>query len=125
MSLHLTPAMLEAAYELLRATPPFNKWRLPEADDVEFHVTIIKNAMADYHYSHCLGDPQIHKIRVHAKRHPTLRELLESMAHEMVHIYQRGTVDHVVKRRSAVHGPKFKRLAAQVCRYHGFDAATF
>lgn len=123
--LHLTPAMLEAAYELLRVTPPFNKWKLPEADDVEFQVKIIPDGVAEYYYSLRFRDEQDHIIAVCARGNKTMFDLLESMAHEMVHMHQRGPVDRQVMRRSAVHGVKFKRLAAQVCRVHGFDEARF
>ena len=33
MTLRLTPDMLAAAYDFLRTTVPFSRWRLPEADD--------------------------------------------------------------------------------------------
>lgn len=37
--LHLTLEMLEGAYEYLRTTPPFRRWKLPPGADIEFHVT--------------------------------------------------------------------------------------
>ena len=30
--LHLTPDLLEGAYEYLRLSPPFREWRLPDGD---------------------------------------------------------------------------------------------
>jgi len=127
MSLTLTPAILEATYELLRTAPPFNKWKLPHADSVEFHVkTLPSDRVADYWYNKCLSDPpNIHIIRICAVSHPTIFAVLESMAHEIVHLHQRTNLDHAVKRRSAAHGAKFKRLAAQVCKRLGFNPETF
>jgi hypothetical protein len=38
MSLCLTPDILAAAYDFLRATEPFAGWRLPDSDIVGFHI---------------------------------------------------------------------------------------
>jgi SprT-like family len=111
LSLHLTPAMLEAAYELLRVTPPFRNWKLPEADDIEFHVTKFP------HRADCGWDGTEFTIRVSLTSHDTLKELLETMAHEMCHMRYPNDRAH--------HGYLFKRLAAQVCRHHGFNREEF
>lgn len=119
MSLRLTPRNLEAAYEYLRGTAPFNKWRLPEADEVEFHVRPLTEAMGD-HLASWRGKP--HRIRICSNRCGKTMDLITTMAHEMTHLYQRQTD---IKRWSSGHGPKFKRLAARVCRAHGFDPKVF
>jgi hypothetical protein len=111
VSLNLTPAMLEAAYELLRTTPPFRNWKLPDTDDVEFHVTKFGHA-AD-----CGFDGTQFVIRVSATKHGTLAALLETMAHEMCHMRYPNDRAH--------HGYLFKRLAVRVCRHHGFDIKGF
>lgn len=118
MSLHLTPMMLEASYELLRTTPPFNKWKLPEADDVEFHVHRVPGCYGDLRINHA---SKTYIIRMSFKHLRDVTHMLATMAHEMCHMRQ-----HLLEpNRPVAHGPKFKRLAAQVCRHHGFDAATF
>lgn len=119
--LHLTPAMLESAYELLRTTPPFNKWKLPESDAVEFHVKTLSGCVAKYNM--LSGDTK-HRISLCAESSSSLLDVLEHMAHEMVHLHQRA---HSVRSisQSATHGYHFKRLAAQVCRRLAFDPATF
>lgn len=103
--------MLESAYELLRTTPPFRNWRLPAVDEVAFHVTRFAHD-ADCHY-----DGMNFTIRISDHKHATLRELLETMAHEMCHMRYPNDKAH--------HGRLFKRLAAQTCRHHGFDPTTF
>lgn len=114
MTLRLTPSILVAAYEYLRSTPPFHRWKLPEADDVEFHV--IRDATI---YGDCdLVDDQ-HIIRISTGRVGRTQSLIESMAHEIVHVYldRRGVKAH--------HGADFRRCAARICRVHGFDPKTF
>lgn len=118
--LHITPAMLECTYELLRVTPPFRRWGLPHADEVEFHVCKMKDAVADYIWWWSDGKMMLHRIRVSAQDHHKIFPLIESMAHEMCHMKQR-----LMNTNYASHGQVFKRLAAQVCRHHGFDKATF
>lgn len=118
--LHLTPEMLEAAYEYLRTTPPFNKWRLPDTDSIEFHVIKPRaDLLADYQWWAVDGEIAHHRIRVSVK-HGKFKELIESMAHEMCHMRQR-----LMNTTYATHGRVFKRLAAQVCRHHGFDEKMF
>jgi len=120
--LHLTPEMLVAAYELLRTTPPFKRWKLPEADDIEFHVTSDNSASGQYTYARTVKTVLWHRIEISNVFNKTLSQVLETMAHEMCHLRQRSS-DRCT--RSLTHGPKFKRLAAQVCRRHGFDEAAF
>jgi hypothetical protein len=116
MTLHLTPEILVQAYELLRATPPFKRWKLPHADEVEFRVAKLSEPhSAEYTFSNTVA----HRITVCPVENDTLAELLCAMAHEMTHMRQ------YAGRPGPSHGPTFKRLAAQVCRVHGFDEATF
>lgn len=115
MTLHLTPEMLECTYELLRATPPFNRWKLPEADSLEFNILITKERSAHFRES---TDGQ-HEIAVSASRVKSLDLLLEVVAHEMVHMRQ------AQKRFRDIHGISFEKLGKQVCRHHDFDWETF
>ncbi len=114
---HWTPEHLELAYELLRATKPFSGWRLPEADDVEFHVVRMKGQdQAD-----CRWDGNRHVIRIAANKHASLAPLLATMAHEMLHLY----LDRAYPQNRAAHGALFKRHADRICRQHTFDRGQF
>ena len=116
MTLPLTPHMLEAAYEYLRTTPPFSGWRLPHADAVEFHV-IRTPAVCGWHIA---GETPT--IAISTGRIGWTQALMETMAHEMIHLFQ-------ARRRSETprteHNAEFVRLAARVCDYHGFDPKLF
>ena len=119
MSLPLTPQILEAAYEFLRACPPFNRWKLPPGEEVEFSVIRLKDREGD-HTTYKRTDDHI--IRVSSKRIGHTHSLIVVMAHEMIHAKQSVTKTTT---RGSMHNPEFRRLAASVCRTHGFDNKTF
>lgn len=115
--LTLTPEMLRAAYEFLRATPPFRGWKLPPGGEVRFRVT----KWRDKYGEHSIRDDGSGETIAMSGRiigHTTT--LMSVMAHEMIHV-------HMFRcgRKGAMHGPKFQRMAALVCRYHGFDTKAF
>ena len=115
MTLHLTPEILVQAYELLRATPPFKRWKLPHADEVEFRVTQSKDHSGSYQYA---GK---HIIRISALHHKQLPPLIVTLAHEMCHMHQHLTAPT----DTAHHGWRFKKYAALACRHHGIVPETF
>lgn len=119
--LHLTPELLEAGYELLRKTPPFRGWKLPEGDDVVFYATTItKPERHGYQGEHWFTGGA-HHIRVNPKRHHTISAMLMTLAHEMIHMRE----SILALRADVMHGAQFQRMADQVCRYHGFDRGQF
>ena len=119
MSLPLTPEILEAAYEFLRATPPFKGWKLPIGEEVEFAVIALRDREGDH--TTYIGTTD-HVIRVSSKRIGHTHSLIVVMAHEMIHARQAITK----KFTSGVeHNADFRRLAATVCKLHGFDPKTF
>lgn len=117
MSLPLTSETLEAAYEYLRTTPPFQSWNLPEGEDVKFVVTKSKTDAGWHKIDNgkdiiaascgCIGRTE---------------SLIELMAHEMVHMHQR---DVKTETPSVTHNRSFAMLAHRVCKIHGFDPKLF
>ena len=116
--LHPTPALMERAYEYLRASPPINRWGLPHADEVEFNVIRIANTRG-YCRSHFEGGKWHHEIAISAGSICRTDSLLTTMAHEMVH----EKCDRLGIRTK--HGAKFMELAKKVCEVHGFDPKLF
>lgn len=114
MTIRLSPAVLIGAYEFLRATPPFHRWKLPDSDDVEFRV--VREPLYGFHQE---GDHHI--IGISEKKVGHTDTLIATMAHELIHLHQamKGTTD------KGEHGPEFRKLAAQVCKLHGFDPKSF
>jgi predicted SprT family Zn-dependent metalloprotease len=109
---NITPDILHAAYEYLRACPPFKRWKLPHADVIEFHVIRHQSTAGRCHKNPLRIDISHELIkRTHS--------LMETMAHEMIHLY----LDRLGVRSE--HGADFKRCAALVCKHHGFDVALF
>lgn len=113
--MHLTPTILRESYRFLCSTPPFNRWRMPDADEIEFHVTKARTTTADCNTTKA-GK---HTVRVSAALVGRTYVLLQAMAHEMCHVYcdRRGVRAH--------HGRDFQRCAALVCKQHGFDPKIF
>ena len=118
--LRLTPEMLEGAYEYLRVSPPFCRWNLPHADQVSFRVMGTRDRFGHFRGRHkkASGD-DFSEIAISAGMVRSTELLIATMAHEMIHLrqYRMGARD--------THGLTFRRMAAAVCREHGFDVKTF
>lgn len=117
MTLQLTPDMLAAAYDFLRTTPPFKGWRLPESDELGFHVVRDPKIAADFK----VADNGLMTIRLNASEHGHTTTLLMTVGHEMIHVFQ-----HLKKLDGRVeHNTDFKMRAKRVCAIHGWDDAVF
>ena len=112
----ITKDRLAAVYDMLRAFPPFTRWKLPPAEMVRFHVSGVKERYAKWWIE---GDT--HHIEVSQANHTSLLPLVMTMAHELIHVYQR------IKKTEtrAEHNPEFKRLAKRICAVHGWDYISF
>ena len=110
--------MLERAYEFLRATPPFERMLLPDADHVAFRV------VGTHDYMGCWSADAAgqHSISISTARVGHTNTLLWVMAHEMIHAHQ-----HEARTSStrSVHNAAFRKMAAKVCRLHGWDERAF
>lgn len=115
MSLAITPESCAALYDALRSLNPFRGWNLPDSDAIEFHVVRDAAVYGTYHF----GDD--HAISVSESRVGHWSTFTQTMAHEMIHLYQsiRGT------QTKAEHNREFGRLARQVCTAFGFDERCF
>lgn len=117
MTLRLTPDVLRAAYEFLSATDPFRSWPLPDSEDVVFKVAKTK----DYHGWHDVKRGR-HVLAISSSTVGHTASLMATMAHEMTHLYE--TIAKLTP-SNVQHGAAFKKLAARVCKTHGFDPKTF
>lgn len=120
MTLPLTAEMLAAAYDYLRVTPPFNRWNLPESEDVKFSVSKSARDYAAYRW-----DGKQHTICLSAKAIGFTNTLHLYLAHEMVHMHleERGWESRTGG--PDTHNAAFRKLAARVCAAHGFDPKAF
>jgi hypothetical protein len=125
MALKLTPDVLAAAYEYLRATLPFSRWGLPHGEDaarVRFRVTSAKVYQGQHQLCVNSIDGQLcHDVRISSRWVKDTNGLLETMAHEMVHM----RLDRIRRAGRAHHGPRFQKTADLVCRRHGFRRDVF
>ena len=114
MTLPLTPKRLAAAYDFLRAFPPFCRWGLPPAAELRFQVLRTR----EFHGQHDRKRGR-HVIQISAGLVGYVNSLLAVMAHEMVHAYQ------VRAGLPETHNADFDRFARQICRRFGFDPKAF
>lgn len=114
--MHLTPEVLEGAYEFLKTTPPFARWKLPAADDVSFTVIGAANIRGTF-WEGLPGEHMAIGISGSCLSHTT--PMLVTMAHEMCHMKAWMTW------RTKTHGAVWRRLANSVCTHHGFDPKEF
>jgi hypothetical protein len=118
--LHLTPEALENAYEYLRSTLPFRRMNLPHADEMMFRVMGARDRFG--HFKGRIKDnSDLNEIALSQAKVRSTAMLMETMAHEMIHLHQheKGSCTR------GVHNAHFRRTAARVCRIHGFDPDTF
>jgi hypothetical protein len=118
--LHLTPESLETAYEYLRATLPFRRMNLPHADNLVFRVMGARDRFGHFR-GRIKTKPELNEIGVSIRAVKSTDLLMATMAHEMIHLYQHenGSCSR------SHHNSEFERIAARVCRIHGFDRESF
>ena len=117
MTIPLNADVLRAAYDFLCVTPPFCRWNLPSGEDVEFRV--IKDAATAGWFNVIAGRNVIALSQANIGHTGTM---LRVLAHEMLHLHQTRTGMASVRRP---HNAAFHKLAAGICRLHGFDPLDF
>lgn len=120
MNLPLTPETLAAAYDYLGTTPPFNKWNLPDSEDVVFKVGRRPREAGRYQW-----DGQSHTITASVHGIGQTGSLMRFMAHEKIHLYLEKMGWESRAASAEVHNAAFRKCAAQVCKVHGFDLKAF
>jgi len=115
MSFPLEPTHLVAMYDCLRVLPPFDKFKLPDSDGIEFRATPRRDVFGEFQ----CGKPPI--ITVSSVKHSHTFTVLLTLAHEMIHLVQ--ALQKTDNKNQ--HNAEFKRLAKRVCHIHGFDYKAF
>lgn len=111
----LKPEHCAAAYDFLRAFPPFDKWRLPPAEAVEFRVKHLQDTYGEYR---CEGR---HVLTVSSALVSLPMTLIRVVAHEMVHLKQNMDGEET----KSQHNAAFRRHAAKIAKLHGLDPKEF
>lgn len=119
MTFPLTPEVLAAAYDFVVATEPFCRWNLPDSDDVKFRVIGSRKVFATYHWE------GRHVISVSSRAVGHAATLVEKMCHEVIHLHLEATGMESRSNDPNVHNAAFRKLAAVVCRTHGYDPKGF
>lgn len=112
----LSPSALRACYAFLRECPPFKAWQLPDPAVVVFKVARDPSLRGWY-----IRRKGRHTIAISSGCIAHTGNLVMTMAHEMIHLYQREHSCH----QGGEHNAQFKRLADRVCAIHGWDPKLF
>lgn len=116
MTLPLTVETLRAAYDYLNTTPPFNRWNLPDGEDVRFRVVGDPLVQGRYRW-----DGRQHVIDISRRLIGRTMSLMDVMAHEMLHLHE----ENAGACGSGEHSAAFRKWSTQVCKWHGFDPLLF
>jgi hypothetical protein len=115
--LKLTVDMLRAVYNMLCTVPPFDKWNLPDGDDIVFVVGRDRNLRG-----WCIHREGKWKIGISNTVVARLNLLICTMMHEMIHVHE----DNVeISRRDVQHSQAFLKWAEHVCQIHNLDPHIF
>lgn len=117
----LTPETLASAYDYLRTTPPFNRWNLPESEDVTFKVVRTRTMFGSYEN---IGRMR-HTITASSGKIGQTGTLLRLLAHEMTHMHLELTGLESKRGGPETHNIAFRKFAAIICKVHGFDPKEF
>lgn len=109
---YLTPARGAAIYEMLCQLPPFHRWKLPPKEELKFVIT------RDIRHRAQFGTGETsYVIWISERSQNHLAPLVETIAHEMVHLFQR--IRKLETR--AQHNADFTRRWKSICGKYGWD----
>ena len=114
MALPLSPEMIRAAYAYCHVSPPFRRWKLPDADAIR--VEIITPRL---HAAQCVAEGGRYTVRVAHNHVYETDMLILSVAHEICHIASD------IAGEEWGHGAPFLKRAKLVCKYHGWNEEQF
>ena len=123
----ITLDVMRHSYELLAACPPFADWNLPPSSEVQFARTRKATVRGRYDSwcdkGHTKNPDKIKRCRISVNpRHiDDFDELLQVMAHEMIHVHEH----RAGMRTQADHSEAFLLIARDVCKRYGWRADTF
>lgn len=122
--MHITPDICCAAYDYLRSTPPFKRWKLPPGEQVSFIVTKQQKPVGQEQTVACVDHDKHGDFRIQVSLWNDATDLLMmTLAHEMCHMRQAQLKGFTASPYG--HKKDFQKLADQVCKYHRFNRNYF
>jgi Zn-dependent peptidase ImmA (M78 family) len=94
--------------------PPFCLWKLPDEYRLDFKVTKSKMVMGSY-------EPDPHTITISSIQNSNFQQVIETMAHEMVHLKLERDGDD----GHADHSQTWKETSELVCQFFGWKKESF
>jgi predicted SprT family Zn-dependent metalloprotease len=105
---------MAAVYDCLRAFPPFAGWNLPTSSEIAFKVTLSQDTFGTFELRCEKPHIEISTLIV-----TNWHMLVETMAHEMIHLRQ------CRMGRAVDHDVEWQKLATRVCREFGWQRQGF
>jgi hypothetical protein len=113
----LSPKILKNVYLMLLACKPFNDYKsMPPADNIRFVVNSDPDTMGTYLYDE--DEAPSHVITISKERCGHLNTVIQTMAHEMIHLKRHKT------KAWDQHDDKFRKYAKDIADELGFDPAS-
>jgi hypothetical protein len=109
----LTPAILQNLYSAIYCMKPFNRWRMPLPEEVNFVVDQDPEVMGTYYYDD--GGDFEHIITISDKKCGHLSTVIRVLCHECIHMSRHRT------NRWTHHDQEFRRRTKVVSEELGFD----
>jgi hypothetical protein len=99
-----------AIYSMLRKLPPFNKWNLPLASQIQFIVEEDEECMGEF-------DVKPLRIKVSTATQEHFENVVRTLCHELVHmkLYLDGKANY------HHHDKTFKKHTEQIANVFGYD----
>lgn len=117
----LSPAILRATYAMLDECEPFNRWNLPDTEDVKFQVGRSADCQGWLHHPNWSRGKHP-RIAINGANNPFIANVVMVMAHEMIHLHLSRIPNAT---RGSHHNAAFQRYADRVCKSLGFDRSRF
>ena len=116
----LTAQRMAHIYDCIREFPPYNRWKLPPSDEVEFRLTARTDRHGDFSTT-CYNPLDNPRIMLSYVKHSHFDSVVRTLAHEMIHLAQA-----IAKTATATeHNEDFQERAKLVCKNFGFDFGQF
>lgn len=120
MTLQLTPAIARSAYDFLCECPPFDRWNMPDGDDIGFKIVADQN-LHGWLLSTGRGRRRKHTLVLSSATISHLTTFLSVLAHEMIHLH----LELTGQSKGGEHNKAFRVLAERTAKRLGFDPKAF
>ena len=110
----ITPLLCYDIYHMLQLTSAMSTWKMPSSEIVDF---IVQTKLDGDTYAWVEADGDGYILKISKSQNQTLTRLIETIAHEMVHISRHKSGDG----KWAEHDGKFLKMAEHLNKHLGLE----